>query len=106
MKKIKFELNGDNRPHIEGIADVKDSMFKNQYAQCVLLVDAYLKGINNMQTTPRTLRNSVDNNNNIIVFDGERGTGKTSCMLSMANMLTANNHQEVCLGARYAAETE
>lgn len=106
MKKIKFELNGDNRPHIEGIADVKDSMFKNQYEQCVLLVDAYLKGVNNMQTTPAALRNSVDNNNNIIVFDGERGTGKTSCMLSMANMLTSKNHKEICLGARHTAEAD
>lgn len=106
MRKIKFDLNGDNRPFIEGLADYRTSMFKNQYEQCVLLVDAYLKGIEGMRKTPESLRNSVDNNNNIIVFDGERGTGKTSCMLSMANMLTAENHKEVCLDAKYAALTE
>lgn len=106
MKKIKFDLNGDNRPHIEGLEEIKDSMFRNQYEQCILLIDAYLKGIWNMQDTPEALRNSIDNNNNIIVFDGERGTGKTSCMLSMANILTNENHQEVCQGARYAAETQ
>lgn len=106
MKKIKFDLNGDNRPHIEGLGDIKDSMFRNQYEQCILLIDAYLKGVKNMQTTPLALRNSVDNNNNIIVFDGERGTGKTSCMLSMANILTDENHQEACQGAKYASETQ
>lgn len=106
MKKIKFDLNGDNRPHIEGKADFGNSMFKNQYEQCILLIDAYLKGIKGMQETPAALRNSVDNCNNIIVFDGERGSGKTSCMLSMANMLTEDSHEEVCLGARYAAATE
>lgn len=106
MKKIKFDLNGDNRPHIEGLGDIKDSMFRNQYEQCILLIDAYLKGVKNMQTTPLSLRNSVDNNNNIIVFDGERGTGKTSCMLSMANILTDENHQEACQGAKYASETQ
>ena len=106
MKKIKFDLNGDNRPYIESIADIKDSMFKNQYEQCILLIDAYLKGIRNMQDTPDALRNSVDNNNNIIVFDGDRGTGKTSCMLSMANILTDENHQEACQGARHVAETQ
>ena len=106
MKKIKFDLNGDNRPHIEGLGDIKDSMFRNQYEQCILLIDAYLKDVKNMQTTPLSLRNSVDNNNNIIVFDGERGTGKTSCMLSMANILTDENHQEACQGAKYASETQ
>lgn len=105
MKKIKFDLNGDNRPYIEGIGDIKGSMFRNQYEQSILLIDAYLKGIRNMQATPEALQNSVDNNNNIIVFDGERGTGKTSCMLSMANILTDENHGEACQGARYAAET-
>ena len=70
MKKIKFDLNGDNRPHIEGLEDIKDSMFRNQYEQCILLIDAYLKGIWNMQDTPEALRNSIDNNNNIIVLTG------------------------------------
>lgn len=106
MRKIKFDLNGDNRPHIEGPRDVQDSMFRNQYEQCVLLIDAYLKGIRNMQAAPEVLKNSVDNNNNIIVFDGDRGTGKTSCMLSMANMLTAEDHTEICLGAKYVAATD
>lgn len=106
MKKIKFDLNGDNRPHIEELSEVNGSMFRNQYEQCVRLVEAYLKGVNNMRETPKALRNSVDNNNNIIVFDGERGTGKTSCMLSMANMLTAENHSIICHDARYAAGTE
>lgn len=106
MKKIKFDLNGDNRPYIEGLEDAKDSMFRNQYEQCVLLIDAYLKGVKDMQETPEALRNSVDNNNNIIVFDGERGSGKTSCMLSMANMLTSARHQDICKGARYTAEAD
>lgn len=65
MKKIKFDLNGDNRPYVEGLEDAKESMFKDQYEQCILLIDAYLKGVKSMQEPPSTLRNSVDNNNNI-----------------------------------------
>jgi hypothetical protein len=106
MKKIKFDLNGDNRPYVEGLEDAKESMFKDQYEQCILLIDAYLKGVKSMQETPAALRNSVDNNNNIIVFDGGRGTGKTSCMLSMANMLTSENHEIICQGAKYVARTK
>lgn len=106
MKKIKFDLNGDNRPYIENAEDLKNSMFRNQYEQCVLLIDAYLKSVWAMQETPVALRNSVDNNNNIIVFDGDRGTGKTSCMLSMANMLTGCGQREICRGTQYAADKE
>lgn len=106
MKKIKFDLNGDNRPYIEDAEDLKNSMFRNQYEQCVLLIDAYLKGIRDMQETPESLRNSVDNNNNIIVFDGDRGTGKTSCMLSMANMMTGVGQRKVCQGTQYAVDTD
>lgn len=106
MKKIKFDLNGDNRPYIEGAEDLKNSMFRNQYEQCVLLIDTYLKSVRTMQETPAALRNSVDHNNNIIVFDGNRGTGKTSCMLSMANMMTGEGQRTVCQGTQYAADTE
>lgn len=92
MKQIKFDLNGDNRPFIEGIEAYNDSMFKDQYEQCINLIEAYLKGLAGMAETAVSLKNSLENCNNIIVFDGERGSGKTSCMLSMVNMLTQKNH--------------
>lgn len=106
MKRIKFDLDGDNRPYIEGLGDFKKSIFFEQYEQCISLVDSYLKGLANMQEAPRKLVGSLESSNNIIVFDGERGSGKTSCMMSIVNMLTDNRHPMICGDYHYAASAQ
>lgn len=106
MKKIKFDLNGDNRPFIEGIESYNDSMFQDQYEQCVNLIESYLKGLSGMEATTVSLRYSLENCNNIIVFDGERGSGKTSCMLSMVNMLTQDNHCKLATPDKYVSQRQ
>ena len=106
MKKITFDLNGDNRPYIEGFEDLKTSIFSEQYEQCVNLVDSYLKGLANMQAAPERMAGSLESSNNIIVFDGERGSGKTSCMMSIVNMLTDRDHAKICGNYYYAANTQ
>lgn len=106
MKQIKFDLNGDNRPFIEGIEAFDDSMFHDQYEQCVNLIESYLKGIAGLKVTSAPLRHSLENCNNIIVFDGERGSGKTSCMLSMVNMLTLDNHSKLATPDKYVSQKQ
>ena len=106
MKKIVFDLNGDNRPFIEGLNDYKSSIFKEQYEQCISMVDSYLKGLSNMADTPAALAGSLESTNNIITFDGERGSGKTSCMMSIVNMLTNDNHKRICGNYSFAANTK
>lgn len=106
MKKIKFDLNGDNRPYIEGLDDFRDSIFREQYEQSVSLVDSYLKGLANMKKAPEKLVGSLESSNNIIVFDGERGSGKTSCMMSVVNMLTNNDHSRLYRHFHYAANAK
>lgn len=102
--KIKFDLSGDNRPYIEGIEDFESSMFKNQYEQCISLIDSYLRGIALGQSVPSALSGSVEKSNNIFAFDGNRGTGKTSCMLSVANILLDSDHRKVSKGLNYVSE--
>ena len=106
MKKITFDLNGDNRPFIEGFEDFKTSIFCEQYEQCVNLVDSYLKGKANIKDAPEKLACSLESSNNIIVFDGERGSGKTSCMMSIVNMLTDGNHSKIFRDHLFAATTQ
>lgn len=106
MKKIVFDLNGDNRPFIEGLNDYKSSIFKEQYEQCISMVDSYLKGLSNIADTPAALAGSLESTNNIITFDGERGSGKTSCMMSIVNMLTNDNHKRICGNYSFAANTK
>lgn len=96
MKKITFDLNGDNRPYIEGVDEYKSSIFHEQYEQCLSMVDSYLKGLKDMTKAPAVLAGSLESTNNIIVFDGERGSGKTSCMMSVVNMLTDCDHSKIC----------
>lgn len=103
MKKITIDLNGDNRPYVEGIGNFDNSIFKEQYEQCISIVDSYLKGLVNMQKVPSVLESSLESTNNIIVFDGERGSGKTSCMMSMVNILTNDNHAGVCGNYQFVA---
>lgn len=103
MKKITFDLNGDNRPYIEGLDDYKSSIFHEQYEQCISMVDSYLKGLADMTDAPIALASSLESTNNIIVFDGERGSGKTSCMMSVVNMLTSSNHARICGANRFVA---
>lgn len=106
MKKIVFDLNGDNRPFVEGLDDYKNSIFKEQYEQCISMVDSYLKGLSNMAEAPTALASSLENSNNIFAFDGERGSGKTSCMMSIVNMLTNDNHKKICGQYSFVADRQ
>lgn len=105
MKTIKFDLDGDNRPFIEGLSDYKGSMFHNQYNQCLSLIESYMKGLNPEDELSDYIAKSLDNVNNIFAFDGERGSGKTSCMLSMANMLVNKRHETICADQSDIANT-
>lgn len=102
--KIKFDLSGDNRPYIEGIDNYENSMFKNQYYQSFSLIDSYLRGIALGQEDPSALEGSIEKSNNIFAFDGNRGTGKTSCMLSVANILLDKNHRKITNGLNFISD--
>lgn len=106
MKKIIFDLNGDNRPFVEGLDEYKNSIFKEQYEQCISMVDSYLKGLSGMVKAPATLAGSLESSNNIFAFDGERGSGKTSCMMSIVNMLTNDNHKKICGQYSFVADRQ
>jgi hypothetical protein len=83
MKVIRVSLSDSNRPHIEQREDYENSVFRKQYDLCFSMVDAILAANKAIK-----IEAGFECNNNIIVFDGERGSGKTSCILSVANMLT------------------
>lgn len=77
--KLEFIDGQENLVITEG-ADKRDSsLFKVQYA----LADKILEGISGDTDEHKERRNY----NNIIAFCGDRGTGKTSCMMSSRNQL-------------------
>lgn len=100
--RLKFSLDNDNRPYIEPInAELMKNkelapIFVNQYRYALGQIDHYLSALEQ----ENDVRFSVDNTNNIFAFLGERGSGKTSCMMSLAKHLT-DNKQRTMWGEDY-----
>lgn len=87
MKTITINIDNDNKPIVEGKESVKDSLFESQYVRCFGAIESVLYAQRYEQDNNADVSKDLEHSNNIIVFDGERGTGKTSCMLSVASML-------------------
>ena len=97
-KQIVFDFDNDNRPIRETVVDGK--LFEPQYRQALRQIDTYLGELelemteekeylhrNNIYSETELIADDIDYNNNIFSFVGGRGTGKTSCMISVASML-------------------
>lgn len=96
-KKITFDFDNDNRPMREDVAE--GTLFEPQYKQALRQIDNYLYELRLEKTELKDCDNSekksdteyisddIDYNNNIFSFIGDRGTGKTSCMISVASIL-------------------
>lgn len=105
MGKITFKLERDNRPLIEFFD--KDSMGKHFfYRQYTLATKLIARHLNEEKHAPEEseFERYTDRNNNLFAFVGDRGTGKTSCMLSVANSLV--NKKENAFEQQVLNETE
>ena len=83
-QRIEFNLDIENRPLKEDISksSIELSAFREQYKNALSAIDQYL-AIARKDTHDRDL----DSQNNIFLFVGDRGSGKTSCMLSIGELL-------------------
>lgn len=86
-KTIVFRLGDETRHVIEKIDDdiIENSLFSDQYKKALSSIDNLLS-LNNSPSTQEDI-NIENPANNIISFIGDRGAGKTSCMLSVAQLL-------------------
>ena len=82
--RIEFNLDIENRPLKEDISknSIGLSAFREQYKNALSAIDQYL-AIARKDAHDRDL----DSQNNIFLFVGDRGSGKTSCMLSIGELL-------------------
>lgn len=93
---IKFNMNDDDIPVIEEITTniLETSIFSKQYVKAI-------KEINDLYIEERLINSNNDcfykteNHNNIFALIGDRGSGKTSCMLSIANLLNSPARRNV-----------
>ena len=82
-KRFILRTGDESRPVVEGWSDKEKSIFKEQYDESLSLVDSIIERNKRIETGKLYLCN-----NNIVAFIGQRGTGKTSCMMSVAKMLS------------------
>lgn len=89
-KPLKIIISESTRPIIENIEGKNSSLFSELYDKTFSCIENYLNAVGYGENQEgRSQENIVktDSPNNIIAFIGERGSGKTSCMLSVAEML-------------------
>ena len=84
--KIVFRVGDENRIVVESLKDtgIEDSIFSNQYHKALHVIDSYLLHRTNYDEP------SNDYSSNVFAFIGERGSGKTSCMVSVSEYLKTN----------------
>lgn len=93
---ITFDFDNDNRPIRD--EEVEGKLFEPQYKQALLQIESYLReldlekieenqGHTDGKVYTEHIGKDIDYNNNIFAFVGDRGTGKTSCMISVAGLL-------------------
>lgn len=94
--RIIFDFDNDNRPIRE--EKIEGKLFESQYKQALTQIESYLReldlekieetqGHTDGKVYTEQIGKDIDYNNNIFAFVGDRGTGKTSCMISVAGML-------------------
>ena len=90
-KTIKFYLGDESRLVIENSQSKNESIFKDAYGVALNIISDYIgnkhRTYSNNPPTDFFRQTSDTIDNNIIAFIGDRGAGKSSCMLSIANML-------------------
>lgn len=87
-KDIVFNVNQDNKPALEKLTkeSLQDSLFAKQYQYALQQIDYYVASLSQREHDKEN-SHGIDNNNNIFAFLGDRGTGKTSCMISLSELL-------------------
>lgn len=85
--KVVFRVGDENRIVVESLKvnGIDDSIFSNQYHKALRVIDSYLS-----HRPERTTESSNDYSSNVFAFVGERGSGKTSCMVSISEYLKTN----------------
>jgi hypothetical protein len=86
---ITFTLGEETQPKIEASADFGISLFNEQYTKSFEWIVSHLNKVGKVQNEPDKVQKEYKlmDLNNILAYIGERGSGKTSCMLSVARML-------------------
>ncbi|MDR3058592.1 MAG: hypothetical protein LBU84_10705 [Prevotella sp.] len=86
--ELIFSIGEETRPKIDKIDDLETSFFHEVYKKAFKLVNEMLA---DFEKNKNKIKGDYyqESRNNIIGFVGERGSGKTSCLQSVYQCLTA-----------------
>ena len=87
MKELKFTIGDESRPIIEKPDEQSNSLFSEVYSKANKLISEFAKDSLKLRKEKKRYK---EGKSNIFAFMGERGSGKTSCMLSVEEMLKSN----------------
>lgn len=81
-QKFVYKVGEENQPQIVDLNSdyLEDAFFSEQFKKSLRVVDSHLRHLSSIEGGGEYI-------NNILAFIGERGTGKTSCMLSVSKIL-------------------
>jgi len=98
IKSIDLSISDIYRPKIEEISEMAESSFRETYIEAgknaLKIIEDREAALEEVEyKVKRSNKNSnffveTQCHNNIIAFTGDRGTGKTSAMISFVNALT------------------
>ena len=89
MDRIKI-YKGEENGIVCEIENYSDSLFSEQYALALTLLDHHIATINNTaEESEFTIAYPK-----VVAFCGERGEGKTSCMMSFCRMIKSADIKE------------
>ncbi|MCM1508366.1 MAG: hypothetical protein NC177_14730 [Ruminococcus flavefaciens] len=101
LKKMHISLTSlkERGVHTDMFDETEDSFFKDTYEQAFRAVHS-IHHANMKQKDKASLRQQVHDIQNVIVFTGRRGTGKTSAMLTFANALHDGKLEKLLSGTK------
>lgn len=95
---LKIVLGEEYKIKVEKVDNFKESIFKELYKKAFEKTKEILESNGNTSDNDKSECNSKNNQldyyNNIVAYVGERGTGKTSSMLSVSNVLKKEDGKE------------
>jgi len=101
IKTLSIDLAKEYRLRIEEKDDLAQSFFSDIYKQTFEQVKGIVKWTKEFKESCNNsdFKRERREYNNIIAFTGERGTGKSSAMLTIANALIASNISPIVIGS-------
>lgn len=99
-RKLVIKEGSEFKIKVEGVHEFNDSFFKDIYDSAAVNAGEIIDNTKKYYSADEKFKKDKEEANNIIAFVGERGTGKSSAMISFAEALKHINDKDTNLDKR------